>query len=423
MNLFQHQIDGLKNAENLKNVAFFWDMGLGKTFVGAEQLNHYKNRVNLIICQKSKIQDWLDHFKTHYACKYVIFDLTKKKDLADFIRFQAENKGTPIIGVINYELSWRRKELMQLRDFTMMLDESSMIQNERAKRTKFILSMHPKNTILLSGTPTGGKYENLWAQMQLLGWKINRTTYWNTFIQTRLLDVYGGTKIQIVTGYKNVDRLKRKLHEYGCQFLKTDDVLDLPDQTFTQVKVPVTKEYKQFRKDLIVTVQDHELVGDTALTRMLYERELCGAFNKDKLNAVGDLFDSTNDRFVVFYNFNLELEQLIKLADEHNRLHGVVNGSKRNPEILNHDGAVLFVQYQAGAMGLNLQMANKVIYYTLPLSSELFEQSKKRIHRIGQKKPCFYYEMICTGSIEQHILHTLNQRKDYTERLFEHENH
>lgn len=77
-----------------------------------------------------------------------------------------------------------------------------------------------------------------------------------------------------------------------------------------------------------------------------------------------------------------------------------------------------FVQYQAGAMGLNLQKANKVIYFTLPQSSELFEQSKKRVHRIGQKNRCFYYYMMCSNSVEEVILETLNQRKDFTDELF-----
>ena len=70
-------------------------------------------------------------------------------------------------------------------------------------------------------------------------------------------------------------------------------------------------------------------------------------------------------------------------------------------------------------MGLNLQMANKVIYFTPPLSSELFEQSKKRVHRIGQEKPCFYYFLTCKKSIEEKIYNTLAMRKNYTEALFE----
>ena len=54
-----------------------------------------------------------------------------------------------------------------------------------------------------------------------------------------------------------------------------------------------------------------------------------------------------------------------------------------------YDDSVTLVQYQAGATGVNLQKANKIIYYSLPLSSELFEQSKKRIHRIRTKKYMF----------------------------------
>jgi SNF2 family DNA or RNA helicase len=77
------------------------------------------------------------------------------------------------------------------------------------------------------------------------------------------------------------------------------------------------------------------------------------------------------------------------------------------------------VQYQAGAMGLNLQKANKIIYFSLPLQSELFEQSKKRIHRIGQKKTCFYWYLITENSIEEQIYQTLKERRDYTNKLFE----
>ena len=84
-----------------------------------------------------------------------------------------------------------------------------------------------------------------------------------------------------------------------------------------------------------------------------------------------------------------------------------------------HSDSITFVQYQAGAMGLNLQKACRMVFFTLPLSSELFEQAKKRIHRIGQDRSCFYYELICKGSIEEKILETLEMRKDYTEKLFE----
>ncbi|MBZ4650923.1 hypothetical protein [Thermosipho sp. (in: thermotogales)] len=68
---------------------------------------------------------------------------------------------------------------------------------------------------------------------------------------------------------------------------------------------------------------------------------------------------------------------------------------------------------------MNLQKANKIIYYSLPLSSELWMQSKKRIHRIGQNKTCFYYYLITEKSVEEKILQVLKERRDFTLDLFE----
>ena len=383
-------------------------------------------QINLVVCQKSKVADWMDHFKDHYP-DMQLWDLTIKDGLEGFL-WNADGSHwmegfASMVGIINYDLVWRRPELANLSDFTLMLDESSMIQNETAKRTKFILKMHPKNVVLLSGTPTGGKYERLWSQMRLLGWNISKTLYWQTFVKVMYLDTMVGRQIPIVVGYKNVDRLKRKMHEYGCRFLKTEEVFDLPQQTFQKIRIPASPAYRKFKKHRIVQVDGHTLVGDTTLTRMLCERQLCGQYSEDKMKAFTDLVESTEDRLIVFYNFTAELKAMVGAVKETGRDVSVVNGSEKDMSAYNRDPAsITFVQYQAGAMGLNLQKANKVVYYSLPLSSELYEQSKKRIHRIGQNRPCFYYQLIVTGSIEERILETLNMRKDYTEKLFEKEN-
>lgn len=402
-------------------------------------------KVNLVICQKSKIEDWINHFKSNYftgafeSDTYYIHNLTNKHEFELFVGATVKNKPTVnIIGVINYELAFRRPELAQLKDFTLMLDESSLIQNEQAKRSKFILKkLQPANVILLSGTPTGGKYERLYSQLKLLGWNISKTTYWNTYIDYHFEDM-GGFPVRFIDGYKNVDRLKRKMRELGCHFLKTDEVMELPDQIFTSVRVPVSKEYRKFKKDRVVSLDSNtlteyegaeykgdielnseiELVGDNTLTAMLYERQLCGQYSKDKLEAFRDLVESTEDRLIVFYNFNGELYNLWELCKD--RPKSEVNGQRK--DLLNyelHANSVTFIQYQAGAMGLNLQKANKIIYYSPPLSSELYEQSKKRINRIGQNRTCYYYNLTVTGSIEEKIYKTLAMRKDFTEALFE----
>lgn len=408
LKLYPHQKKVLEETKSYNRVGYFLDMGLGKTFIGSEKMKELNTNHNLIICQKSKIDDWAEHIQTYYP-NYNIIIYNKPVEILD----------NSVI-IINYDLVWRRTELMNLKDFTLILDESSMIKNDKAKRTKFILkNLKPKNVILLSGTPTGGKYEELWSQCQLLGWNINKTTYWNHYIKTKQIDV-GGFPIRIVIGYKNVDRLKRKLREHGAVFMKTDEVFDLPEQIHNTIRVENIPEYRRFRKDRIIKINDTELVGDTTLTRMLYERQLCGQYNKHKLQALKDLLESTENRVVIFYNFNEEFKQINDLCKKLNKPVSVISGPLKDFEnYKNKSNTVTLVQYQAGAMGHNLQLANKIIYFTLPLSSELFEQSKKRIHRIGQSRTCFYYYLIVEKSIEGKIFETLKLRKDFTDRLFE----
>ena len=418
MNLFPHQIDGLKQTEGHPHCALYWDMGLGKTFGGSEKMVEYGNRVNLIICQKSKVNDWVEHIEKHYLM--YVYDLTKKKDLEKFLNHIVLD--TPVVAIINYELAWRRKELLQLHDFTLMLDESSLIQNRKAKQTEFILQLKPKNVILLSGTPTSGKYENLWTQAQLLGWNISEDLYNSQYINWKTIESDGFFHkiVDMDNPYKNVDRLKQKFRDHGAVFMKTEDVFDLPEQTFTFVNVPTTKEYRKFMKVGYVKFADGtELIGDQIFTKRLYARQLCGIYNRDKLEAFRELLESTNDRVIVFYDFNDEFKQLVEIVGQLDRPWSVINGNMKALTAYEKcDDSVTLIQYQAGAMGLNLQKANKIVYFTLPERSELFEQSKARIHRIGQDRPCFYWIMQCDGSVEENIYKTLQERKDFTDELF-----
>lgn len=426
--LFPHQQRALDLTAGKDRVAYYLDMGLGKTFVGSEKMMEYDRPRNLVICQKSKVGDWIKHFQTNYP-GLPVTDFTQKGSvLSDGVT------------VINYDLTFRRPILKGLTNFTLMLDESSMVQNETAKRSKFTLALHPDNVILLSGTPTGGKYEQLWSQCQLLGWNISKDLYWKQYIETEWVEIDGFFR-QVVTGYKNVDRLKKKLAEHGAVFMKDSDAgIILPQQNKPDfVWTPVPSEYWKFLKKRIITVDlnnlgefhdesdfygtdvtpRRELVGDTPLTRRLYARQLCGLYNKARYEALSDLINSTDDRLIVFYNFTGEFERGRKIVESMNRPVSWINGQGEDLTAYEFQrDSVTFVQYQAGARGKNLQKANKTIYFSLPESSELFEQSKKRTHRMEQTRPCFYWILMCPHSVEEDIYGNLLMRKDYNDELF-----
>lgn len=405
--LYPHQQKALDITQNRNRVAYYLDMGLGKTFVATEKAKQLGNNIILIVCQKSKLEDW----KAHYEEYYTEYTPIIYKNILQPIRPNT-------VVIINYDLLVKREELKQLKDFTMILDESSYIKNEKAKRSKFVMSMKPKNIILLSGTPTGGKYEALYSQIKLLGWNITKTQYWNEYIEFMIFND-GGRQFKKILGYKNIDKLKEKLREHGAVFMKTEEAFYLPKAFNNLVKVKNIPQYKQFNKERLVEFNDKELVGDTVLTKMLYLRQIAGMYNKHKYEKLKELIESTESRIIIFYNFKEEYINIKNLCIKLGKPIAVVNGDKRDLDAYeNNDDAVVLIQYQAGAMGLNLQKSNIIIYFSLPLSSELFEQSKKRTHRIGQEKVCIYYYLITEKSIEEKILNTLKMRKNFTDNLF-----
>mgnify|MGYP000308418521 FL=1 len=425
LHFMPHQEEALNRTEQFNRCAYYLDMGLGKTFVGAEKMYLLNNTVNLIVCQKSKVDDWVDHMKTYYP-EYRVMNLTKKSEAINFRTLvdteELYKMDIQIVGVINYDLTFRRDWLLKISEFTMMLDESSLISNETAKRSKFILKMKPESVILLSGTPTAGKYERLWSQVQLLGWNITKKAFYNSYVVTEWVENGDGFKREVITGYKHTEHLKKKLASYGCIFMKTSEVLELPEQTEQKIFFKSTKEYRYFIKNSYLMFDDVELVGDNNLTKMLYARQLCGQWHKEKLEGLRDLVESTQDRLIVFYNFTAELDVMQRVLNDLNRPYSVVNGQKKDLTAYeNANDSITFIQYQAGAMGGNYQKANKIIYYTLPLgkgSCDLWEQSKKRIHRIGQAKPCFYYYLLVKGTVEEKNLAALKEGKELTDELF-----
>ena len=409
MGLFAYQQAALDRVDGKRRCAFYHDMGLGKTFTGAEKLMSDRCwKRALVVCQKSKVADWVDHFDAHYDMPVV--DLTKQDVCRDV-------EG---VMVVNYDLIWRRPQLMEFDDLALMFDESSLLQNATSKRTKAAMKLAGKadTLVLLSGTPVDGKYERLWTQLRMLGWGIDEKLFWRQYVESETT-MREGFPITKVTGYKNEERLVRKMKELGCDFLKTDDVIDLPDQRFIRIDVPMSEHYREFAKTNVITAFGRDFVGDTVFGDLTAKRQLAAAYSRAKLEAFGDLLDGTSKRLVVFYNFDVELEGLTAELEKRCRQYGVLNGKAHDlSPFFDTDDGVALIQYQSGAMGVNLQQADTCVYFSPPLASSLFEQSKKRIHRVGQDKPCTYYELVSKGTVEEKIYDTLAMRRDYTEKLF-----
>jgi SNF2 family DNA or RNA helicase len=409
--LYKHQFDALNLVKNHERVGFYLEMGLGKSILGILQSYIFDNPQTLLVCPKSLIPMWINTFDTFFPnLKYINLTKTLNDDICNFSGF----------GIINYDILFRRQNLLKLTNFTLLLDESSRVRHDTSKRTKFILKLKPKNVVLLSGSPCAGKYENLYTNAKLLGVKYTKGEWWDDFIKWSTGMTFGGNRFKQIYGYKNIDSMMNLMTEHGAVWMASEDVLTMPERVEQTVLIQQHDNYKTFIKNRIVKIDDVDWVGDNTLTLRLRARMLCASWNKNKINRIEEILEETNERVIIFYSFKQDYEILTTLCIRLNKPLSVVNGDKHDLYAYNHDNnSVTLIQYQSGAYGLNLQKCNKIIHFSLPESCDLFMQSEARIRRIGQKNTCWYYYLICEKTVENDILSALKRGEDYNDALFD----
>jgi SNF2 family DNA or RNA helicase len=67
--------------------------------------------------------------------------------------------------------------------------------------------------------------------------------------------------------------------------------------------------------------------------------------------------------------------------------------------------------------GLTLTEANLVVYYANDFNLETRIQSEDRAHRIGQKNPVTYVDLISEGTLDERIVKSLRSKIDISAKV------
>lgn len=130
----------------------------------------------------------------------------------------------------------------------------------------------------------------------------------------------------------------------------------------------------------------------------------------------------TNDKIVLISNYTSTLDLFEKLCRNRTypclRLDGSMNVTKRqklvdkfnDPE---GDEFIFLLSSKAGGCGLNLIGANRLVLFDPDWNPAADQQALARVWRDGQKKDCFVYRFIATGTIEEKIF----QRQSHKQSL------
>lgn len=135
---------------------------------------------------------------------------------------------------------------------------------------------------------------------------------------------------------------------------------------------------------------------------------------------LANLKTNTDDKIVLVSNYTQTLDLFEKLCRkrcyQYVRLDGSMTIKKRAKvvESFNNKDSkewIFMLSSKAGGCGLNLIGANRLIMFDPDWNPANDDQAMARVWRDGQKKPCFIYRLLATGTIEEKIFQRQAHKK------------
>jgi len=176
------------------------------------------------------------------------------------------------------------------------------------------------------------------------------------------------------------------------------------------------------------------------LTQLLRLRQICcdprlvapaaSAAHSAKLEAFRELLAESIDdghRLLVFSQFTSLLALLRAELDEQGLAYCYLDGGtpqkQRQAEVDRYNASsdipVFLISLKAGGTGLNLTGADTVVHFDPWWNPAVEAQATDRAHRIGQTRVVTSYKLICTGTVEEKVLHMQDTKRTLLADVFE----
>ena len=385
------------------------EMGLGKSLqmILTLQVLPKTKKQSLVVCPASVAYNWVNEFKK-FAPKVTV-GIWKSKW-----------PNTQIV-ICSYGLCQSRSsELLKKKLHLLCLDEAQKIKNHRTKTRTSIMKVKAEYKVALTGTPIENKLHDLWSIFDVL------------------MPGYLGTRSQFTKRFsKTPEMLAQAIKPFLLR--RTKNILreKLPEKIINKVEVHLCPEQVALYQN-VVQQSLHVIKGKERMTRkgrilaMITQlKQLCNhpqnysekldKMPSTKTERLMHLMDASDEKTLIFTQFTKTGKILLEKLGGPSKcayLHGGLSMEARNLEIekfrTNPDVKAFILSIKAGGVGLNLEVAQRVIMYDLWWNPAVEDQAIDRAHRIGQTSTVNVFRMVCKGTFEEKIDQILENKRGVT---------
>jgi len=325
-----------------------------------------------------------------------------------------------------------QREIYKISFYLVILDEATKIKNVNSLRTKSIKKLNSLYRFVITGTPIENRPIELWSIFDFLmkGHLGNKSKFLE--IEKEIVEN---------NNQNYIDLIVKKIKPFVLRRKKEDVAKDLPDKIILQQWCELTDEQKYYynkiieEKDKLLELDSFNLLKILEKLKQLCIHPALVNYKMDPILGRSEKFDlayelimeiiEKNEKCIIFSEYlnplNFIEELLILNGIKYIKITGAVQNRQELIDLFNNDDSykVAILSLRATSHGITLTSANNAILLDLWWNPTVINQAIDRIHRIGQQRTVYVYQILIKGSIEEKILDLLKNKLSLSNKIME----
>ena len=357
-----------------------------------------------------------------------------------------------------------RKFVSSFNSVLMIIDEAHLVASHKASRTERVIELGQSCSYrdTATGTPISTGPLNLFSQFEFLDPDIigigDYYAFRNRYAVILRKETKAGREYPLLVGYHNVDELTRSVAPYVDEIRKVDVLPDLPPKTYERAYVQLGSEqralYDEMRRDGMYKFKGKEMVTKNVLELILRLHQVAGGFvttytevpytgvhGQQKIRRIPhwhaivpwqrnpkivELLDVAADdkQFIIWAAYIPEIEAIVQALqttfpnERVCQIHGAIDESVRHEYRTAYqkgDYKFMVGNTATGGSADTWTACETMVYYSNTDRMIDREQSEDRAHRDGLTHPVLYIDLLASGSVDEVIMKSIEQKVDLSE--------